>query len=32
MRVELTVKTGAKGLGEGGGNGGGGGDLYIRYM
>lgn len=32
MRVELTVKTGAKGLGEGGGSGGGGGDLYIRYM
>lgn len=31
MRVELTVKTGAKGLGEGGGSGGGG-DLYIRYM
>lgn len=30
MRVELTVKTGAKGLGEGGGSGGG--DLYIRYM
>ena len=25
MRVELTVKTGAKGLGEGGGSGGGGG-------
>ena len=33
MRVKLTVKTGAKGLGEGGGSGGGGGgELYIRYM
>ena len=30
MRVELTVKTGAKGLGEGGGSGGGGGRLIHK--
>lgn len=29
MRVELTVKTGAKGLGEGGGSRGGGGETYT---
>lgn len=29
MRVELTVKTGAKGLGEGGGSGAGDGETYT---